>query len=196
MTVADKLRIKQWRAPCAAKRLRRWRRVRRAHDPSGLGRRRLGLRRHPQQQTGGARGLRRQRQFAAGNEVELSRLAPDFEHDDADRIAGQRVRGRPQRNFHIGRVHRHQEARIETEFGQPAHRHRTCFNRGEILPYPYQRPMWKFRCGCPACEPCDKTGCRRALPAGVCKHFVECSQGETAPKRRVGVRMPERHPAR
>jgi hypothetical protein len=192
MTVADKLRIKQGRAPRAERRLRRRRRMRRAHDPSCLGRRRLGLRRHPQQQPGDARGLRRQRQFAAGNEVELSRLAPDFQHDDANRIAGQRVGGRPQRNFHIGGAHRHQKTRIETEFSQPAHRHRARFNLGEILPYPHQRPP----CRRPARKPRDKTGGRSALPAGVGKHFVRRAQSETALQRRVGIGMPEGHPAR
>jgi hypothetical protein len=192
MTVADKLRIKQRRAPRAAKRLRRWRRMRRAHDPSCLGRRRLGLCRRPQQQAGDARGLRRQCQLAAGDEVELSRLAPDFQHDDANCIAGQRVGGRPQRNFHIGGAHRHKETRIETEFGQSAHRHRARFNLGEILPYPHQRPP----CRRPARKPRDKTGGRGALPAGVSKHFVHRPQRETALQRRVGIGMPERHPAR
>jgi hypothetical protein len=170
--------------------------MRRAHDPSCLGRRRLGLRRHPQQQAGHARGLRRQRQLAAGDEVELSRPAPDFQHDGANRIAGQRVGGRPQRHFHVGGTYRHEAARIETEFGQPAHRHRARFNLGEILPYPHQRPMWKFRCGDPAREPGDKTGRRRTLPAGVRKHFVHRPQSETALQRRIGVGMSERHPAR
>ena len=166
--------------------------MRRAHDPSCLGRRGLRLRRHPQHQAGYARGLRRQRQLAAGDEVELPRPAPDFQHDDANRIAGQRVGGRPQRIVHIGYAHRHEKARIETEFGQSAHRHRARFNLGEILPYPHQRPP---RCR-PAREPCDKTGRRGALPAGVRKHFVHRPQSEAALQRRVGVRMPERHPAR
>jgi hypothetical protein len=196
MTVADKLRVKQGRAPRAARRLRRRWRMRRAHNPSCLGRRRLGLRRHPQQQPGDARGLRRQGQLAAGNEVELSRLAPDFQHDDANRIAGQRVGGRPQRNFHIGGAHRHEKTRIETEFSQPAHRHRARFNLSEILPYPHQRPMWKFRCHRPARKPRDKTGGRSALPAGVGKYFVHRAQGETALQHRISVGMPERHPAR
>jgi hypothetical protein len=194
MTVADKLRIKQRRTPRAAK--GGGRRMRRAHDPSGLGRRRLRLRRHPQHQTGRARGLRRQRQLAAGDEVELSRLAPEFQHDDADRIAGQRVGSRPQRDVHIGRPHRHEQTRIETEFTQPAHRHRARFNLGEILPYPHQRPMGKFRGGGPAREPGDKTGRRRTLPAGLRKHFVHRPQGEAALQRRVDLRMSERHPAR
>jgi len=170
--------------------------MRRAHDPSGLGRRRLGFRRHPQHHAGDARGLRGQRQFAAGDEIELPRLAPDFEYDDANRIAGQRVGGRPQRIVHIGRAHGHEQARIETEFGQSAHRHRARFNLGEILPYPHHWPMWKFRCRHPAREPCDKAGRRRTLPAGVRKHFVHRPQSEAALQRRVGVRMPERHPAR
>jgi hypothetical protein len=195
MTVADKLRIKQRRAPRAPGRWSRWR-MRRAHDPPCLGRRRHGLRRHPQQQAGRARGLRRQRQLAAGNEVELSRLAPDFQHDDANRIAGERVGGRSQRSVHIGCAHRHEKTWIETEFGEPAHRHRARFKLGEILSYPHQWPMWTFRCRHPAREPGDKTGRRGTLPAGVRKHFVHGCQSETALQRRVGIRMAERHPAR
>jgi hypothetical protein len=192
MTVADKLRIKQGRTPRSARRPRRRRRMRRAHDPSCLGRRRLGLCCHPQQHPGDTRGLRRQGQLAAGNEVELSRLAPDFQHDDANRITGQRIGSRPQRNFHIGGAHRHEKTRIETEFSQPAHRHRARFNLGEILPYPHQRPP----CRRPARKPRDKTGGCGALSASIGKHFVHRAQSETALQRRVGIGMPERHPAR
>jgi hypothetical protein len=76
--------------------------MRRAHDPSCLRRRGLWLRRHPQHQAGDARGLRRQRQLAAGDKIELSRFAPHFQNDDAQRIAGQRVGGGPQCGVHIG----------------------------------------------------------------------------------------------
>jgi len=166
--------------------------MRRTHDPSCLGRRGLRLRRHPQHQAGHARGLRCQCQFAAGHEVELSRLAPDFQHDDANRIAGQRVGGRPQRNFHIGGAHRHEKTRIETEFSQPAHRHRARFNLGEILPDPHQRPPG----GRPTRKTSDKAGRRGTLPAGIRKHFVHRAQSETALQGGVGIRMPERHLAR
>jgi hypothetical protein len=91
--------------------------MRRAHDPSRLRCRGLWLRRQPQQQAGDARRLRRQRQLAAGDEIELPRLPPDFQHDGAERIAGERIGGGPQRGVHIGRAHCHQQARIEAEFG-------------------------------------------------------------------------------
>jgi hypothetical protein len=113
--------------------------MRRAHDPSRLRGRRLWLRRHPQQQAGDARGLRGQRQLAANDEIELARLAPDFQHHDSKRVAGQRVGGGPQRGVHIGRAHRHHKARIETEFGPSVHRQRARFDLGEILPDPHQR---------------------------------------------------------
>ena len=142
--------------------------MRRAHDPPCLGCRRLRLRRHPQHQAGRARGLRRQRQLAASCEVELSRLAPDFQHDDANRIAGQRVGGRPQRAVHIGGAHGHEQARIETEFGQSAHRPRARFNLGEILPNPNDGPPH----GRAARKSRNKTGRRSALPAGRRKHLV------------------------
>jgi hypothetical protein len=96
--------------------------MRRAHDPSGLRRRGFLLRRHPQQQAGDAGGLRRQSQLAAGDKIELTCLAPDFQHDSADRIAGQRVGGGSQRGLGIGRAHRYHAARIEPEFGPSAHR--------------------------------------------------------------------------
>jgi len=163
--------------------------MRRAYDPSSLGRRWLGLRRHSQHKAGDARSLRGQRQFAAGDEIELSCLAPDFQHDDANRIAGQRIGGSPQCAVHTGRAHAHQKAWIKTEFGQPAHRHRARFNFGEILPYPQQWPY----AGRPAREAGNKTGRRSALPAGVRKHFVHGSQNEPALQRRVGMLMPELH---
>jgi hypothetical protein len=166
--------------------------MRRAHDPSGFGGRRLGLRRHPQHKAGDARSLRGQRQFAAGDEIELPRRAPDFQHDDANRIAGQRVGGCPQCVVHIGCAHGHETAWIETEFGQPVHRHRARFNLGEILPYPYQ---WPPACGA-ARKSGDKTGRRSALPAGVRKHFVHGSQSKPAAQRRVGIRVPKRHLSR
>lgn len=192
MTVADKLRIEQRRAPGAPRCLRSRRRMRRAHDPSRLRRRRLWLRRHPQQQAGDARGLRRQRQLAAGDEIELARFAPDLQHHDAQRIAGQRVGGGPQRAVHVGCAHRHEEARIETEFGQSAHRQRARFNFGEILPYPDQRPPRRR----PSRKPCDKTRRHGALPATFSEHLVHRAQSEAALQRRVRLGMPERHPAR
>jgi hypothetical protein len=113
--------------------------MRRAHNPSRLRRRRLRLRRHPQQQPGDARGLRDQCQLAAGDKIERARLAPDFQHHCSKRIAGQRVGGGAQCGVDIGRAHRHQEARIETEFGEAIHRQRAGFDFGKILPYPDQR---------------------------------------------------------
>lgn len=69
--------------------------MRRANDPSCLRRGGRRLSRHPQDQAGDARRLRSQRQLAAGDEIELTRLPPDFQHDDTNRIAGQRIGGRP-----------------------------------------------------------------------------------------------------
>ena len=166
--------------------------MRRAHDPSRFRRRGLWLRRHPQQQAGDPRGLRRQGQLAAGNEVELTRFAPDLEHHGAERIAGQRVGGGPQRGLHVGGAHGHEEPRIEAEFGQSAHRQRARFNFGKILPYPHQRPP----CGHPSRKPRDKTRRRSTLPATFREHLVHRSQGETALQRRIRLGMPERNPAR
>jgi hypothetical protein len=141
--------------------MRSRRRMRCAHDPSCLRRRGRRLRRQPQQQAGDTRRLRGQCQLAAGDEIELPRFAPDFQHDGAKRIAGQRVGGRPQRGIHIGSAHRHQKTRIETEFGQSAHRQRARFNFGEVLTDPHQRPP----CRRPPCKACDEPRRRGALPS-------------------------------
>jgi hypothetical protein len=166
--------------------------MRRAHDPSCLRRRGQRLSRHPQQQAGDTRGLRGQCQLAAGDEIELSRLPPDFQHHRAQRIAGECVGGGPQCGVHIRRAHRHQKTRIETEFGQPVHRQRARFNFSEILTHPDQR-LSRRR---PPRKACDKTRRRRALPAGVSKHLVHRAQGETALQRRIGIGMTERNPVR
>jgi hypothetical protein len=87
--------------------------MRRAHDPSGFRGRWPRLRGHPQEKRGDAGGRRGQCEFAAGDEIELTRLPPDFQHDGAERIAGQRVGGGPQRGVGVGRAHGHEQPRIE-----------------------------------------------------------------------------------
>jgi len=190
MTVADKLRIEQRRAPgdggCVGRRMRR------AHDPPRFRRRGLWLRRHPQQQTGHARSLRRQGQLAAGDEVELTRFAPDLQHHDAQRIAGQRVGGAPQGHLHVGGAHGHEEPRIETEFGQSAHRQRARFNFRKILPDPHQRPPRSQ----PPRKPRDKTRRRGALPATFREHLVHRAPSQATLQRQIRIGIPERDPAR
>ena len=83
--------------------------------------------------------MRGQCQLAAGDKVELSRLAPDLQHDGAHRIAGERVRGRSQGMVDVGGVNTDEKARIETKFGKPAHRNGARFNFREILPDPNHR---------------------------------------------------------
>jgi hypothetical protein len=166
--------------------------MRRARNPSRLRRRRLWLRRHPQQQAGDARHLCRQRQAAAGDQIELSRFAPDFQHDDTQRIAGQRVGGRPQRGGDVRGPHRHQAAGIETEFGEAAHRQRTGFKFSEILPHPHQRPPGAH----PPSEPCDKTRRRGAVSAGFGEHLMHRPHSEATLQRRIRIGMPERHTIR
>jgi hypothetical protein len=134
--------------------------MRRTHDPSCLRRRGRWLRSHPQQQRGDTRHLRGQCQLAAGDEIELARLAPDFQHHAPNCIAGQRVGGGTQGGVHVSCAHGHEKARIETEFGQSAHRHHARFNFGEILPYPHQGTP----CRRTPREARDKTRRRRTLP--------------------------------
>jgi hypothetical protein len=125
-------------------------------------------------------------------------LSPDFQHDDAKRIAGERVGSRPQRGVHIRRAHRHHEARIKAEFGQPAHRQRARFNFGEILPYPHQRPAGgrPSRESCISCEACppreayNEPRRRRTLPS-LGEYLVHRTDGEAALQRGIGIRMTE-----
>jgi len=130
-----------------------------------------------------------EREFSAGDEIELARLAPDFQHDSADRIAGERIRRGPQRGLGIGGAHGDDEARIEAEFGKPVHRQRAGFAFGKILPHPDQRLS---RCDPPR-EACDEPGRRRALmPFG--KHFMHGSHREPAAQHRIRARMTKRDP--
>jgi hypothetical protein len=122
----------------------------------------------------------------------LSRFAPDFQHNGAQRIAGERVGGRPQRGVHVRRAHCHQEARIETEFGQSAHRQRARFNFGEILTYPHQGPP----CRRPPRKARDKTRRRGTLPTRFREYLVHRPHGEAALQCRINVDMSERHSAR
>jgi hypothetical protein len=96
--------------------------MRRAHDPSGLRGRGQWRRCQAQQQRSDAGRLRGQREFAAGDQIELPWLPPDFQHHGAERIAGQRIGGGPQRSIDIGGTHGDQRARIEAELNEPARR--------------------------------------------------------------------------
>lgn len=111
----------------------------RAQHPSRLRGRGHRLRRHPKQQTGDAGRLRGQCQLAARHEIELPGLAPELEHDGAERIAGERIGRSAQRALDIGGTHHHHAARIEAELGEPAHRQRASLDLRKILPHPQQR---------------------------------------------------------
>lgn len=161
--------------------------MRRAHDPSGLRGRWPRLRGHPQQKRGDARGLRCQRELAAGDEIELARLPPDFQHHGAERIAGQRIGGGPQRGVGVGRAHGYQQPRIETQLAQPAQRQRTRFNFRKILPHPDQRPARRY----PSREPGDEARGRRALMA-LGEHFMHGRDRKAAVQHGIRCRMAER----
>jgi hypothetical protein len=186
VTVADELGVENRRTPHSP--LRRWRRMRRAHDPSCLRRRGAWRGRDPKQKRGDAGGLRRQCQLAARHEIELARLAPEFQHHRAHRVACERIGRGPHRGFRIACTHRHQQARIETEFGEPAHRQRAGFAFGKILPHPEQRPARGDTPG----KASDEPRRRRALPAGLGKHLMHRAAREPALQRRIGLCMAER----
>ena len=161
--------------------------MRRAHDPSCLRRRGPRLRRHPQQQCSDAGGLCGQGELAAGDEIELTRLPPDFQHHGAERIAGQRVGGGPQRGVGVSGAHGHHETGIETQFAKPAHRQRAGFEFRKILPYPDQRPA---RCDPPR-EAGDEAGCRSTLMS-LGEHFMHRRHRKPAPQHSIRGRMSER----
>jgi hypothetical protein len=119
-------------------------------------------------------------------------MTPDFQHHGAERIAGERIRRRPQRAVGVGSAHRDQMARVEAELAKPAHRQGACLAFGKILPYPDQRPPRRNACA----QGSDKAGRGRTLPAGFRKHLMHRTDREATGKRRVDVRMAERHPAR
>ena len=187
MTVANELRVKHWRAP--RRRRIAWWRMRRPHYPSCLRGRRRRLGCDPQQQRGDAGGLRGQRQLAAGDEIELARLTPDFEHHSAERVTGERVRRGAQRGFGVRRAHGGDKTRIEAELANPAHRQRAGFDIGKILPHPYQRPARRD----PPREPGDKSGGCRALMA-FGKHFMQGGDSEPAAQHRICARVSQRDP--
>jgi hypothetical protein len=163
--------------------------MRRADDPSGFRGRGRRRRRHPQQQCGDAGGLGCQCELAAGDEIELARLAPDFQYHGAERIAGKRVGAGAQRGLGIGRAHGDDQARIEAELAKPAHRQRAGFELGKILPHPDQR----FSRRNPSRETCDKAGCRRTLmPFG--KHFMHRGDSQAAAQHRIRARVSKRDP--
>jgi len=161
--------------------------MRRAYDPSCFRGRGLRRGRHPQQQCGDAGGLRRQGEFAAGDEIELPRLAPDFQHHRAERIAGQRVGGGTQRGIGVGGTHGYQQARIEAEFAKPAHRQRPGFQFGKILPHPDQRPALRQ----PSGEAGDEAGGGRTLVT-FRKHLMHRSHCEAALQHSVSAGVAKR----
>jgi len=186
MTVTNELGVEHRRAPGMPG--RGGRRMRRAHDPSRLRSRGLRFRGEAQQQRGDAGRLRRQREFAARDQIELPRGPPDFQHHGTERIAGQRIGGTAQRALGIGRAHQHQTTRIEAKLGQPVHRQRAGFNLGKILPYPDQRPAHGDASG----KAGNKTGCRRTLMS-FGKHLMHRSLRKAAAQHRIRLGMTERH---
>ncbi len=186
MTITDKLCVEQRRAPPMPG--GSGRRMRRTHDPSRFRGGGDGRSRNPQQKAGDPCSLRGERQLAARHQIELLRLAPDFQHHGADRIAGKRVGRGAQGALDIARAHRHQMARIEAELDQSAHRQRARFALGKILPHPDQRPARRHAPG----KTCDKSGGRGTLPAAFTQHLLHCADREPALQHGIGARMAER----
>lgn len=87
-------------------------------------------------------------------------------------------------------MHRHQQARVETQFSQSARRQGAVLPRGEILPHPQQRPLRRDTVG----EPGDEAGRRRAMAAVLGEHLVQRAAHQPALQRRVRAGMAERDP--
>ncbi len=132
---------------------------------------------------------RGQRQPAAGDEIEQTRLAPYLHHHDAERITGQGIGCRPQRALRIGYVDHHQKTRIKTEFAPPAHRQRAGFARGKILPHPKQRPVRTHQLR----ETCDESGRRSTVPS-LRKHLMHGAARKPALQYRIHLPVIERRP--
>jgi hypothetical protein len=161
--------------------------MRRTHDPARLcggGRRRST---HPQQQRSDPRGLCGECEFAAGDEVELARLAKGLQHDGAERIAGERIRRGAQRCLGIGGADGDEQARIEAELGKAVRRQRAGFNFRKILPHPDQR----FARGHPSGDASQETGGGGAL-VSLGKHLMHGGKREPAAQHRIGGFMAER----
>ena len=167
--------------------------MRRAHDPARLRRRGDG--------TAATRSNRpvTPEPRAASVSLRLAtrsnclRLAPDFQHHAAERIAGQRIGGGAQCGLDIGRAHGHHQARIEPEFAPAAHRQRAGFQFGKILPHPQQRPPVRHAVR----QAGDEAGRRRALPAlGRTPHAARPAPARPAAPRRRRHGRATRDPAR
>lgn len=99
----------------------------------------LGRRGHPQQQGHDAGGLGRQRQAAAGGQVELARRAPGLDHDGPERRAARRLRPGPEHALAVARPHQQHLRRVEPELGQARRMQGTGLGIEKILPDPEQR---------------------------------------------------------
>ena len=111
-----------------------------AHLPARAGGAGLRLRRHPQQQGQDAGGLRRQRQAAAGGQVELARRAPGLDQGRSERGATRRFRACPQRPLAVPDPDQQDLRGIEPEFGQARRVQPPGLGIEEILPDPEHGP--------------------------------------------------------
>ena len=159
-----------------------------AHDPSRFCRGWNGRSRYPQQKSGDTRTLRSQRQLAAADEIELLRLAPDFQHHRAHGITGKRIGGGTQGILHVRGAHRHEITRIKPKLGQSAHRQRADFAFRKILPHPDQRPS---RRDAPR-QAGNKSRSSRTLVAAFTKHLMHCCRSEPALQHSISFHMAER----
>lgn len=138
----------------------------------------------------GDAGLRGgERQAAAGDKIDILRIAPELEHDRAERPAGQSFQSRPQAAIRIGRAHDHNALRIETEIEQPRHRKLAERERREILANPENGTA----AGNPYRQSGRKTRGRHALPFLRCEDFMQDAGFQPALQDGIRARMPERY---
>jgi len=89
------------------------------HPPARIGGARHGIGVHAHKQRGDARLFRRQRQAAAGGQIQLRRAPPDFEHQRAKSRASQGVHGGAQQHGFIAHHADQQMRRIDSQGRQP-----------------------------------------------------------------------------
>ena len=187
MTIAQQRRVDHWGTP----RLIGRRRMRRAHDPAGLGGRHDRHRGNAQHQSGDAGLACGERQLAARDEIERPGLTPDFRDDAAERIAGQPIGRNAQRALGIRRAHDHDAARVQSQFGEARHRQIAILARRKILPHPQQKLCVR--------QPPRETGnepCRgRGMPI-LGEHLVQSAAQQPAAQRHIGLGMAEQRAAR
>lgn len=168
---------------------RQGQRGRRRNAPARIPRARHRIAAHPQQESGDAGRLRRQRQPPAGCQVEQGRRPAQFHHQCAQSGASQRVDRRSQQHGVIGHRADQQPGGIDAQCGQsgtigharrPARRHRAQPEQGRL----------------PRRQPRENQGQPSPRTPFLCRgeEFMHPTPRQTAVQRQVERRIAGFHP--